>query len=141
MAANKTLLKGDWNDYEEAVASGVCKGGHLLILDSDGKVKKCNVANGGLELLIAVEDSLQGKLVTDEYAIGDVVRHYVAKRGNIFQVRLPAAADAIVIGDKLNSNGDGTFKKVASGDPMAVALEAVDNSGGGSEVFIKVRIL
>jgi hypothetical protein len=47
-----------------------------------------------------------------------------------------------VLGDPLVSNGDGTLKKGNGSTEftIAYAAEAVDNSGGSGEVFIRVDI-
>lgn len=97
--------------HEEAVAIGACKPGHILATDSDGKVLKHATAGGYCERRIAEEDALQGKVITDAYAVGDVVSILPGLPGDLVLLRLPAAATAVVIGDVLISNGDGCVVK------------------------------
>jgi hypothetical protein len=107
---NRIVLKSKgW--YEEAPALAALSPGHLLMKDSTGKIKKHNAAGGRAERLWAIEDALQGKTITDAYAADDIVRHQVAFPGDLMLSRVPAAAAAIVFGDALISNGDGTLIK------------------------------
>lgn len=111
MAANTILLKGDLaRRHEEFVASGICKPGHLLQLDSNNKVLKYATA-GGASRMVAKEDALQGKTVTQAYAVGDVVPTHLMAATDKVQLRLPAAAPAVVIGDRLVSDGTGCVVK------------------------------
>jgi hypothetical protein len=57
---------------------------------------------------------------------------------------LPASAAAIVAGDFLASNGDGTLHKAVTGATFLEAIvaqstEAVNNSAGGTPVRLRVR--
>jgi hypothetical protein len=100
--------------------------------------------------MFAFENELAGKTITDQYAIGDQVLCMVCAPGAEVLMVLAASAAAIVIGDYLESAGDGTVRlgvADAATDTaqrraiVGMALEAVDNSGGGTEVFIKVEVL
>lgn len=127
--------------YDEGRAAGAIKPGHMLKRDSSLALVVHATAGGFGEMMVAIEDALQGKLITDAYASGDLVRYYQPRSGEKFMARLAAGATAVVKGDLLISSGDGTLKKT-TGSPTqlyAVAEESVDNSAGGSEVFIKVR--
>lgn len=128
--------------------------GHLLEFNSTG-VRKHSVAKGNSRKAIAVENELLGKTIEDAYAINDNAHYVVFGSGDVGQVRVAAAAPAIVKGDFLESAGDGTFRKItapsqsgttpfavtAGGVALAVALAALDNSGGGSEAFLQVEFL
>jgi hypothetical protein len=52
-----------------------------------------------------------------------------------------AGGAAIVIGDLLEAGGAGGFRKLNTGVAIAQAIEAVDNSGGGTQARIKVRVI
>ena len=56
---------------------------------------------------------------------------------------MAASATAVANADLLTPAADGTLKKATEGtdEIIAIALEAVDNSAGGSEAFIKVEVL
>jgi hypothetical protein len=126
---------------KERQAHAALSPGHFLEVLSTGKVQKRATANIAYQPMVALENDQEGKTLTDAYAANDVVNYIVAARGTVLQARLPAAAGAIVIGDALMLSNDGTvIKRTSTNHAIAYALEAVDNSGGGSEVFIQVEI-
>lgn len=141
-------------ERQEDKAIAAFSPGHLLEFNSTG-VRKHSVAKGKARKAIATENELLGKTIEDAYAINDNAYLAVFKSGEQAQVRLAAAAAAIVKGDFLESAGDGTLRKLTAasqgggapyaytseGVPLAVALEAIDNSAGGTEVFINVEFL
>lgn len=131
-AANQVLLKFKGH-YDEAVAVAACSPGHLLLMDSAGKVKKHNVYGGRAERIWAYEDANQGRLITDAYSINDVVFFGRCLPGDRIAARIPANAAAIAIGDTLVSNGDGTIVKNTGGNSHTlfsntVASNAVTNT-------------
>lgn len=147
MAANTILLKGNLGDrHEEYRATpATIKPGHLLELDSSGKViLHANTAGKSVPRIVAKEDALQGLTVDGTYAANDLVPCHIAHGGDKLQLRVPAAAPAIVIGDSLISNGAGcVIKGVGSATVTVVghAAEAVDNSAGGTSVLLAVLIV
>lgn len=104
---------------KEAVAGGVITPGMLIAIASTAKCAAHAVENGVTSLRIALEDTLQGKTISDNYAADDIVRYMVARPGDEFNGLLPAGAAAVVIGDKLISSGDGTFKKASPTETKA----------------------
>lgn len=138
--SNTILLKGS-PLIKEKVAAAALSPGHCLERTSADKVQKQATADSDAGVLIALENDLIGDEITDAYASGDIVRFIAAQPGDEVQVRLPAAAVAVVIGDKLEFDATGCVNKIATGVAKFVALEAVDNSVGGSEAFIKVEVL
>jgi hypothetical protein len=143
-AQNTVILAGHARGrYDEGRLSTVATPGHLLSLNSDGTYRTHNVAGGPALLRILIEDALIGKGLNDAYAIGDLARFYEPQAGEELNVLIPAAAAAIVVGDRLASNGDGTFKK-ANGTTdvnLVQAIEAKDNSAGGTPFRLKVIAL
>jgi hypothetical protein len=117
-SANKIILKGMPEEYDEVPAgNGLIKPGHLTEIYNVAGVKTCrkhSVYGGATDCRIAIEDSLQGKTVDEAYSTNDPVRQYILEPGDVAQMRLPAAAVAVVFGDKLISNGDGTLIKSPS---------------------------
>jgi hypothetical protein len=99
--------------YFEGKAAAALKPGHIVDMTSAATtpmtVQKANVQGARSELFVALEDALQGNGVTDAYATDDIVGLKQARRGHKFYGRLPANAVAVARGDKLMSNGDGTF--------------------------------
>lgn len=90
-----------------------------------------------------IDSGVGGGTVDDNYATGAFIRPHLCMRGDEVWVLVPAAAAAIVLTDRLASNGDGTFKK-ANGTTDAEILEpleALDNSAGGAQARIRARVI
>jgi len=136
--------------YEEGFASAAISPG-MLIERTPGtlgnEVTPHNFAGGGGEVMIALEDALQGKTINDAYVAAsagppavpaDMISYRLAKAGEEYFVLLKdgeVAAD----GDPLTSGGDGTFTVAAAGEEvLAVAVEALSPSGANAH--IKARI-
>lgn len=143
---NKILLKGEYEAYDEGIASGTIYPGMLIKRTAAAGVgTSCTVAvhataGGGGECAIAIENALYGETITDAYASGERVRFVTPQLGDWLYILVAAGAAAIVYNDKLVSNGDGTFKKDTGTDVVFFrAEEALDNSGGGTNAFIKAR--
>lgn len=127
---------------DEIEAGGAISPGHLLQVDSTGDVVVHARDASAVERLIALEDALQGDIVTTAYADGDKVRVLHALPGDVVQARLAASATAVVIGDELTAETDGTVAIVVTTDEtVAIAVEAVNNSAGGTEAFVRIRFV
>jgi len=149
MASNTILLKGD-GLHGEGVANAAITPGDLIERMSTGKLRKHATAAANALPMFAIENEVIGDGIDDNYAANDNCLYIIPQRGSWVYARLAAAAAAIVIGDYLESAGDGTLRKAAVDAAtdntqrvsiVARALEAVDNSGGGSAVRIKVEVI
>jgi len=149
MAPNTIILKGD-SRRREALAAEAVTPGHLVSYNTSGRVVKHATAAGNAAPMFAVENEVFGKDLNQAYANGDNVIHHVVYPGSEVYALVAAAAGAIVVGDFLESAGDGTLRKVATAaatsqaqraSVVAMALQAVDNSGGASPARIKVMTL
>jgi len=141
---NTIVLKtSDQHRTLERVAGGAISPGHLLQLNSSNQLVKQSTSAGPVLKLFALEKEYDGKGITGAYASGDTVIAGDFQSGDEVYARLAAGATAIVIGDKLIAHTDGTLKKTGATTDffVAVALEAVDNSGGGAEAMIKVKLI
>ena len=109
--AKTIMLKGCNGPREEALAhaAGILPG-HLVKLLSTGKVSVHSTAGGNAEKLFAIEDELQGRGITTAYGATDRVSHIVVQRGDWVNA-LIKNGENIVIGDALESAGDGTLRK------------------------------
>jgi len=148
MVAKTILLKGD-SELKEAPASGIMTPGHLIARDVNGAVKVHAVAAGNAQTMFARENELAGTGIDVDYAIGENASFLIAERGSEVNSLIAAGAPAIVIGDKLESAGDGTLRKVlvsaATSDAqrksiIGEALEAVDNSAGATPARLKMEV-
>jgi len=135
------------NEALTAAASAV-KPGHLVEELAAGTVQEHSTAATNAQKLVALTNLCNGKTIDDAYGVAETCRYGAFRAGQLAFLRVAASAPAIVIGDALESAGDGTVRKQvtdsATDDTQRNALvghavEAVDNSGGGTEVFIKIR--
>lgn len=138
------VLEGELKQrHLEYPAAAALSPGHILNVTSAGKVQKHGTADQTYAKLIAKEDVLfNGRTINDAYALDELVMVHQATAGDLVYARIPAAAVAIVKGDRLKTNGAGCLiKSTTAGDPLwGYAEEAVDNSAGGTEVFIRCRV-
>lgn len=140
----------------EGKAGGTITPGDLVKWSAAGTLLRHATAGGNAQPMFAL-DFLEGnKGIDDDYATNSRLQAVIARRGTlIHNARVAAGAAAIAFGDALQSAGDGTVEKHT---PQAVdeggsatftsyvnaivgyALEAVDNSGGGAAVRIKLEV-
>lgn len=150
MATPKTiLLKGD-GLFKEALAGGAITPGHLIVRNSSDVFVVGPAAAKNAYPMFALEDEAQGKDITDAYAPGEIVNAVIPQTGSEIYALVAASAAAIVIGDELESAGDGTVRKAATTAVaqdnirriVARAIEAVNNSANAvSAVRIKIEIV
>lgn len=129
--------------HGEALANAALSPGHLLEMMSTGKVRKAAAADLAYPLLVAKENYFTGGLKTTAYAENDNVPFHRCLPGDRITLRVAAGAGAITKGARLAAAADGTvvLSNAATDYMVAIADEAVDNSGGGSEAFINCRAM
>ena len=86
----------------------------------------------------AIENELIGDDIDHAYLDGETVKFVYPHSGAEIYAWIEATAN-VVRGAALESNGAGKLQAATTGAVVAYANEAVDNSGGGSPVRIKVR--
>ena len=159
---NTILLAGTPFIPQEKVASEPITPGHLVefVLSGGdaGQLRRHATANGNANPYFAIENLTPDRTVATApidtpYADGESMRWISASKCEVY-AWVPANAAAIVAGDNLASNGDGTLKKAAAAQAVneggtatytlftraivAVAAEAVNNSANGSAARIRV---
>ncbi len=152
----KTILLMGRGIRKEAVAGGAIVPGMLLNLNSSSQLIAHATAKGPAAPLFAVENDIVGKGIDDAYATNDYVQAEYLHSGCQVYGLVAASAAAIVVGDLLESDGTGCFRKrtaesqlttgdytfTSAGSAIAQAISAVDNSGNASSrARIKVVIL
>lgn len=151
--AKKTIkLKNYSKVVEEMVAVGVITPGMFLEETSAGLVQAHSGAGANLIQMVATEDEMQGKSISDDYAVGYPVQVWIPGRGDqVFAIL--EDGETIVIGDFLESAGNGKVQKhvddLAAADNktnqiIGVAIEAVDmsdSSGADPSPRIAIRII
>ena len=148
---NIILLKGDPIRHER-LAAGAITPGDLVSRDSSGTLVRHATAGGNSEKLFAVENDLIGSGITDSYATGDTVK-FIASRPGDWVYALLASGQNVAIGAYLESAGNGALEaytqqsgsNVFPAAVVAVAVEAVNNTAGGSlhngAARIKVEVI
>lgn len=144
MASNDTpktvLLRGD-PIGDEAIAAGTITPGMLLELTSAGTVQaNATAADTAARKLIAREMELTDGDIDTDYAADDQVLYYSARSGDQFYMFLEDEGN-VAIGAMLESDGAGALQAHSTGQPLFMALEAVNNTGGSGPVRIKVEAL
>ena len=133
MSLSKNMIPVKLNGsvaYEERDAgeAGIYPG-MIVKIDTDGDVIKQDTQEVKCPLLVAIEDSLQGKLASEVYVVDYPVRIMQFKPGEEFHGLL-AGNMTISIGEHLVPNSAGCFKSgadsgIGTDHSVAIALEAV----------------
>lgn len=126
----KTILVRGEPSSREAIAAGAILPGHLIAMNSAGKVVVHPTAGGvaPARYFAREEEFTDGGLDT-AYASDDTVTYWACSPGDQVYALVAAAAPAIAIGDLLESAGDGTLRKVVA--------YLTDNSGGTANTTIQ----
>lgn len=129
--------------FESKAAEAGIYPGLFVEQSADGSFLKSNNTGAGVDgpLMIAIENSINGKTKDDVYANAETVYARALVTGMIVQAKLPANAAAITYGNMLEINGDGHVIIRGTGVAKLKAVEAVDNSANGSAVFIKAQVI
>lgn len=183
MATPKTISLKGCPSRREGVANAAITPGMLIEQMTTGKFRAHATAGGVRPArLFMAEQEWTGDTIDTACAANDQIAVLNCKPGDVIYALVPASAAAIVIGDLLESAGDGTLRKAAnyltdnsggtgnatvediSASPteaqvannfadmaaainrlapgaVARAVEALDNSGGGSAARIRVEVL
>lgn len=127
MGLNTVLVKGfDTMVREDYAAQAAITPGHLIERTSTGTVQKHSTAGGKALVMFAGDNKLVGKDLTVDFAASDNVPCFIPMRGAKVNALVAAAAAAIVVGDFLESAGDGTLRKVVA--PLTDAFGAADGT-------------
>lgn len=113
MAKLTILIKSANNVMLEKVVSAALNPGHLVELISTDKVRKHATAGGPCFPMFALEDYFQGRKITDAYDTSTYLLApvWLPGRGDEVYATMSATTEALVIGDFVESAGDGTLRK------------------------------
>lgn len=150
MAGNpkKIMLKGV-GIQKEGIAGGVVTPGDLITVNTSGLVVRHPTAADGGRKAFALENFVNGDGIDDDYAEDDTVQYAVCHSGEEVYARVAANATAITLGAALESAGNGTLRiqstdaatdNTERNNVFGYALEAVDNSSGGTPTRIRVEV-
>lgn len=147
---HRIRLHGRDDDRREGVATAAVSPGNLIELTGEtaGVATEAQVQNHstaaevGAAVAIAVEYSMTGRDITDDYQADDNLHYFYGLRGERYYVA-HATDEDVAYNDPLVSAGDGTLRALdtAGGDtaPATIfrAREAVTNAGDGTrKMFI-----
>lgn len=125
MAASKNTIRV-WTSVEkkESVASGSITPGMAVERVQNSEVVRAmaSAAVAMYPFMIAEEDELQGKEITDAYTTGTKVYFMAPQRGDLVMA-LVADGQFITLNDLLESAGSGLFRKYVAGIPLLRARE------------------
>lgn len=126
--ANEALLPGQLVEY--------------IAVSTENKIRKHATAGGPAAAMFVKEQDMHNRSVTESsYANNDLVEIIAAQPGAKIWALIPDEAN-VAAGAYLTSNGDGTLKVAATTDiRIAVADEAVNNTGGTGAVRIRVTVI
>lgn len=129
---NKICQRGEFTAIELPAASAVSPG-MLCEETSTGKLQPHSTAGGFGEAIVAQEDALQGRTVSDNYATDEPVNAYIYRSG-VISMALLLAGSNYTVGTKLISDGAGRLKPT-TGTPtkhFATVITALDLSASGA---------
>ena len=142
---NRIVLSGSpYGAFGENNAGAALSPGMIIELQADGDVNPMVSAIGEAvkgEVLVAVEDALQGKSIDDAYASGSKVQWYRPLPGDEINV-LVKDGETIAIADDLVVEASSGLLVEAAGTEaryMFKALEALSPSGANG--FVRARYI
>lgn len=145
------LLKGDPLQKERTATAVAITPGYLIerVISAE-TVQAHSTAGGRAQKNFAIEDSNQGKEISDAYAASAQIQYMSARPGDEIDAVLQDG-EVVVRGDWLESNGDGTLRKLVEQDVaqsasgniqgenvIGQALE--DKSPSGADVNINIEV-
>jgi len=132
--------------YGGAPADATITPGDLIEITSTG-VKRNARAGDTAEAMFAVDAAEQNRGIDSDYVAGEDVPTVVAGKGAVINALLAANAPAVVVGDRLESKGDGTLRKVLGAarakvtlgtGNAAVEFEAVQPGNEGNAIQVQI---
>ena len=128
--SNTVLIQVRHRITHEFLAEGVITPGDLISIDptAGDVIRNATAADDNPHLMIAIEDALRGRGISDNYADNDLVACYVPLPGDILFMNV-ADGETPAYGEYLESASAGALQAATTGAPVAVALEAFTASG------------
>ena len=146
--SNTIKIKKYSDVIEEYVAAAAITPGMLVELASATTVQAHSGQDENVLIMVALEDELQGGLISTDYDAEDQVQVWVPGRGDMINGILALGQNAVV-GDFLTSNGDGNLKvapaaSIAGGDEypemiIGQAIEAVNATAAAARIKVRIK--
>lgn len=128
------LLTGDVNRRTRE-AGGTITPGNFASLDGSNEAVRTGA--DAVPQFVAVENSIGGDGIDDDYSEGDVVLLHVLTKGDEVNAIL-AAGQSVAVGALLRTGANGTVTSAGSGVMTLLALETVDASAGAERIAVMV---
>ena len=157
---SRTIRVQSYGDIvTERTGDGVIIPGMLLERTSADKLKIHSTAGGNLQTIVALEKNLVGLGIDDAYVDAERVIAQIFRAGDRVLMIIQDGSAAVVIGDELESAGDGTVElhvpdseslgadsssnivSFNTNQIVATALEALDASDSAATSLANRRIL
>ena len=127
--------------HERDAAEAGIYPGMALKIDSDDEYAIFDTEGGDGPLVVAIEDALHGKTVSEVYVLAYPVRAIQFRAGEEFHGLVPAGQD-ITHGEMLTRNDSGLFISNSDsgdkGDTVAQALEDEEIGSGADSVLVRM---
>lgn len=146
MAYKTVTVKSLYFVQKEALANAAITPGHLVELMSTGKLRVHAGAGQNAQRAFAIEDSLQGKEIGEAYSSSNQVLYRIYQRGDEVYAIL-TTSQTIVIGDFLESAGNGTLRKHSTDSAgvveypeaiVGIALEAKTTTSAVARILVEI---
>ena len=147
MTTKRTIKVKKYSDnIVELVANAAITPGMLVEQMSTDFIRAHSTQDGNCLPMIALEDELQGKIISEAYAQNDQVFVWIPARGDEFYGIL-ASGESVAKGEFLVSNGDGKLKALptlaSTGDVfpaqiIGVATEAINAALADARIIVRV---
>jgi hypothetical protein len=139
MARRVIALFGPRHQSEDWAAASAITPGMLVTRNGSGLLIPHGTAAAACPRDFAMERDEMGKDIDAVYAIGDTVKVGHFAQGDRVNAIIATGVNAAV-NSLLESAGNGTLRVLTTGVPLAMALEAVNNTSGAN-ARLKVQIL
>lgn len=130
MAKNTIKLKKYQDIINEYFAEGILSPGHLVAITATGGIVVNGIATAQ-NLMVALEDELQGRTTADAFAIGEPVQCWSVQPGEEALLRVTGA---VTVGAQVELVADGTVQALAAGVAIGTCLVAA------ADGFVNVKI-
>ena len=144
MGARIVVIGPDKPVYNERVATEAITPGMLVNPVDATQVEMNDIVSAtdqpGL-VEVAVENDIFGGGIDDAYASGDTVISQILRPGCEFYGWVAAGEAAVAYDAYLTTAAGGLLTAGTAANAIAMAREAVDNSGGGTSARIRVVVI
>lgn len=121
-------------------AANVIYPGHLISFTAGEVILHATAADTAILIAFALENKLIGRSYADAYAAGETCYFAIPTRGARWYAWLEDAAN-VAKWDPLEANGAGALQPHTTGQVVAYANEAVNNTAGGTGPGDATRII